>query len=170
MELTRFLTTEWWISVFSLSIERPYRRQVHGNLLSSTFTGYIMFIVAIWTLSFCCCVIGYTWPKSHAKQWSAICTGYLLSILATRRQISSLLFNHTKTLALTDSVWVKKMLYYSNINYLCTLSLWKSGDLSPPGCVQHLKLNGGGVKLWGFTDRFSLRIQWHYEVLLTSSF
>ncbi len=40
--------------------------------------------------------------------------------------------------------------------------------MAPLGCARRINLNGGGVKLRGFAD--SLRIQWRYEVLLTSSF
>ncbi len=106
-------------------------------ILSSTFTGYIRFIVAIWMLSFSCCVI-------HLVKISK-------SILA-RRQITFSALQAHKTLAFTDSVWVKKTLYYSNINYLFTLSLQKSRDLSPPGCARRVNLNGAG---WSY--KVSLR-------------
>ncbi len=71
--------------------------------------------------------------------------------------------NTQKTRAFTDSVRVKKQLYYSNISYLFTFALWKGVDLSPPG-----NLNGGGVKfhcqfedpmvLQSFTDKLFLML------------
>ncbi len=48
-----------------------------------------------------------------------------------------------------------KTLYYSNINHLFTLSLRKRGDLSLPGRAWRVNLNSGGVKLWGFAERWS---------------
>ncbi len=83
---------------------------------------------------------------------------YFFSALQAHKNIS--LYRH--------SVWVKKTLYYSNINYLFTLSLRKSGELSPPGCARCVNLNGGGVKLWGFAERSKRVMKFYWQALFNA--
>ncbi len=107
---------------------------------SSTFTGYITFIGAIWALSFSLLHLAKIYKRIYKNLYIKLDINdealmhrvfkMYKSILA-RRQITyfSTLQTHENISLYRHSVWVKKMLYYSNISYL-NMSFWwsKIGD------------------------------------------
>ncbi len=167
MELTRFLTSEWrrWsvLSVIRTACNCYLRQQVHRIICFHQLLQVITFIVAIWALSFSCCLIHLV--KSQIKR---LCTGYLkrTKVLA-RWQITyffSALQAHKNISLYRHSVWVKKMLYYSNIYlpFRC--------EKAEICLLQTVRGTSFWIEAgWSYEVRWEM-IQWHYKVLLTSSF
>ncbi len=122
-------------------------------ILSSTFTGYIMFIVAIWTLSFSCYVIHLVKiSKSILDRWQKT---YFSTLLA-HKNISI----YRQCLSKENAVLFKHQLFIypfiakkrrSVSSRLCAVrqSEWRQGEVT----------------------RFHWEMtQWRYKVFLTSSF
>ncbi len=109
--------------------ENQAQMELEGNLseaasashymLSSTFTGYITFIEAIWALSFSCCLIHLAKISNEALMHRIFKT---LSILAIYSTANNLLLrsSNTKSLVYTDRVfeWRKRCTIQTSIIYL----------------------------------------------------
>ncbi len=121
-------------------------------MLSSTFTGYIMFIVAIWTLSFSCCVIHLVKiSKSILARWQIT-----FSALQAHKNISV----YRQCLSKENAVLFKHQLFiYPFIAKKAEICLLQA-------------VRGGSIWMErGEVTRFRWEMtQWRYKDFLTSSF
>ncbi len=102
-----------------------------------TFTGYIMFIVAIWTLSFSCCVIHLVKiSKSILARWQIT-----FSALQANKKISV----YRECLSKENAVLFKHQLFIYSFIAKKRRSVFSR---------RRVNLNGGGVKLRGFAERW----------------
>ncbi len=106
-------------------------------MLSSTFTGYIMFIVAIWTLSFSCYVI-------HLVKISK-------SILARRQITFSTLLAHKNISIYRQCLSKENAVLFKHQLFIYPFIAKKRRSVFSR---RRINLNGGGVKLRGFAERW----------------
>ncbi len=108
-------------------------------MLSSTFTGYIMFIVAIWTLSFSCCVIHLVKiSKSILARWQIT-----FSALQAHKNISV----YRQCLSKENAVLFKHQLF------IYPFIAKKRRSVSSRLCAAD-QSEWSGVKLRGFAERW----------------